>query len=484
MVLPPSDDEIVLQNEVVRVVVSRLSGKIVGWTELATGLPLLEEPIGIDIVGRDHKAETDLDHRPSPGGFIATVEENEALLYDPFAHGGLAVQILYRLLPEANAMEAEIAITNRTTNPISLRHIAWTGSSATFSSAAWTTDQEDRGVLLLNDLGARTTVSVRVRFSAFGDLPHTAPIRPTGALITEARPFIGTEAAFGLAESATIRVARPIRGARLFLETADGQTLEAPVDADPHRALVLPLGGLRPVGAILRSAEGVDLTARTVVESVGVISSRIPFQPWRELSEAQLGLVELDAAYRHPAALERARRATEAGEDAVAEEHLETALLYSGDDPLTWWAKAGAQRRHDPARDRDEWLNARYLRPLEPLVAAEALLAQEPASPDEEAQNPLLRLVSGREAIAAGCVAAYVEAGAFRDAIALGTRILAVQNWRRVRILMAGLYLTRTRMTMEAAEHWASAQRAETEDEIPGPVERELSEIAIARFGS
>ncbi|RYG41464.1 hypothetical protein EON79_20730, partial [bacterium] len=359
MLPPPSDDEIVLQNEVVRVVVSRLSGQVIDWTELATGLPLLGDPIGIGLVGRDHETGIDIDHRPSSGGFIATVEENEVLLYDPFGHGGLAVQILYRLVPEVNAMEAEIAITNRTTNPIPLRRIAWTGASATFSSAAWNGDGESGGLMFLNDLGARGTISVQVRFSAFGELPHDAPIRHSGNETLDLRPFIGAEAAFGLADVATIRVAGPLRGARLFLETEDGQTLEAPVEADPDRARVLPLGGIRPISAMLRSAEGVDLTARPSSGPVSVVFSRIPSQDWPELGEAQLALVELDAAYRHPAALERARRAAETGDDAAAEEHLETALLANGDDPLTWWAKAGVQRRHDPARDRNEWLNAR-----------------------------------------------------------------------------------------------------------------------------
>lgn len=458
MLPAPNDDEIVLENGVVRVAISRRDARIVNWTERATGLPLLSSPNGPELAGL----------APDPGGFLAMVDEGEALFYDPFGHGGIAVQVLYRLDPEANAIEAEIALTNRGSAPIPV-HVHWHGRAATFLPPTFVPSENGWDDVPFV-LAGRTSAAITTRFSAFGELPH-----------------VGSEVGLGWDSAAvTLRAARPIVGGRLFLRTASGETLEAPASVYPERALMLPLGGVRPVEGLLRGPDGADLVPIpspapvSLPASTPLTSSNLS---WSGLSDGQLGLAARDVGLRHLAAIERARRATESEEDSAAEEHLENALLHNADDPLTWWAKAGAQRRVDSQRDRNEWLNARYLRPLEPLVAAEALLAQEPVG--DEGENPLMKIVAGREAIAAGCVAAYAEAGAFRDAISLGGRILAVRDWRRVRLLLGGLYLSRTRMALQAAEHFTASSRAESEGAgEPGPIERELTAALETRFRS
>ncbi len=461
----PKDDEIlILENPVVRLELSRRNARVVAWTEKATGLPLLDAPVGLELE----------DFPPDPLGSLASVEEPEEgedappehLLYDPFGHGGVAVQILYHLDPEANALAAEIALTNRTLVPIPLR-LRWHGPAASFDPPTFA--RVEGGWADGFVLAGRTTATFAVRAAAFGaDLA-----RATGA-----------EAAVGWdPEVVTVRVARPHSDARLFLRTESGETLEAPAPVGPERALVLPLGGVRPVAAVLRSAEGIDLAAPPELSPPTEPSPPEPTVAWSDLTLADLARLARSPATRHLAALERARRAALEGDDGAADAALDDALLWNADDPLLWWTKAALQRRLDPSRDRAEWLNARFLRPLEPLVAAEALLAQEPEGP--EGDNPLMRLVAGREAVAAGCVAAYAEAGHVRDATALAARILAVRDWRRVRLLAAGLYLVHTRMAVQASEHRSAALRAERETDPPDTgVEATYRALLDARFGA
>ena len=56
---------------------------------------------------------------------------------------------------------------------------------------------------------------------------------------------------------------------------------------------------------------------------------------------------------------------------------FEQALLYNGEDHLTWWLKAVATRLSGEAVDEStDLLNAHYLAPLEPALRAEAFLSQ------------------------------------------------------------------------------------------------------------
>ncbi|MER3495524.1 MAG: hypothetical protein C4320_01075, partial [Armatimonadota bacterium] len=125
--------------------------------------------------------------------------------------------------------------------------------------------------------------------------------------------------------------------------------------------------------------------------------------------------------------------------------------------------------------ERAEWLNARFLRPLEPLVAAEAILSQEESPPD----NPLMAVVAGRESHATACVLAYEAAGLIGDATTLGHRILAAKGWPRIAGLLAGLYLETGRMDAEAARLWSQARSGNANE----PREQEMRARLTERFG-
>ena len=478
-----------LQNGVVALSVARQDGRIVSWTETATGASLAPTPIGLEIVSLS----------PGLGGYLALRDKDsgELLLYDPLSDGplisgpltndllgndqrgpgGVAVQMLYRLEPGSNLLTVEVALSNRTRDAIPLR-LRWHGQ-ATFDPPTFAPTFAQGGEAWEDalSLAGRTVVSFTVSAAAFG---------------SDASRASNSEAGIGWDDAAvTLRVARPLVAGRLFLGTGSGETLEAPVTLTPERALLLPLGGARPVAVVLRDESGHEILRNDASPPATVLPDQ-PDQPdrpglvgvaWANLDLSVLARLARDPAVRHLAALERARRAALAGEDAKAESALEDALLWNADDPLVWWAKAVVQRRIEPGRDRTEWLNARFLRPLEPLVAAEALLNQEPE--ESEAGNPLMGLVAAREVSAAMCVAAYIEAGYVREAIALAERILAVRDWRRVRLLAAGLYLVHSRMELQAAEHYAAAARAESESESLEPgIEAELLRSVRARFAT
>lgn len=452
----PASETLLLQNGVVAVTLLRADGRVASWSESATGTELLSAPVGLELVGL----------APDPGGFLAMRDEEagELLLDDPFGHDGVGVQTLYRLEPGANALAVRVSLLNRTRESVALR-LRWHGEAAVFDPPTFVRRDgfwEDGLVL-----AGRTVVSLDVLCAAFGPDLSVSP-----------------EAGIGWDEAAvTLRVARALEGAQLFLATDGGETLEAPVSVKPESALVLPLGGVRPVAAVLRDAGGREILRTDATPSVTELPVFVAGESiaWESLEDSALARLGRDPAKRPLAAIERARRAALAGEDAPADSALEDALLWNADDPLTWWAKAVVQRRLAPARDRAEWLNARFLRPLEPLVAAEALLNQEPEGPEEG--NPLMGLVAGREASAAMCVAAYAEAGYVREATSLAARVLAVRDWRRVRMLAAGLYLAHTRMTVQAAEHFAAAARAESEGEPPARgIEAELGRSVRERF--
>ncbi|MER3496524.1 MAG: hypothetical protein C4320_06965, partial [Armatimonadota bacterium] len=181
--------DIVLRNSVGEVGISRADAQIVSWTERATGLELLRAPIGLRFEYLS----------PDPGGFLATVEETDdghkALLYDPFGHADLSVQIRYRLPEGVMALHVEMAITNRG-HAAHREDLRWSGSTQRLIGD----EVGINGPVIWN---GRQSVELAFRASPY--------------------PSFGGEIGWE-GDALTVRVVEPVVGARLFLGTASGET--------------------------------------------------------------------------------------------------------------------------------------------------------------------------------------------------------------------------------------------------------------------
>jgi Domain of unknown function (DUF5107) len=226
---------------------------------------------------------------------------------------------------------------------------------------------------------------------------------------------------------------------RLVILTADGQTLESPVDLYPEHALEIPLGELVAAGAALIGPDG----------GVLIGSRQKPEEPRFD---------PFDAGTRHAAHAFDAVSALQANQFEKAAEQFERSLLYNADDPLAWWGQAFALRLVNPEGAQDGNLaNAHYLAPLEPVLRAEAILTQDAA--DSTGPNPLLAplAVTPEAFVVVACQ--LLETGQLTEASRWISESLLHADLPMLHYLLADIYLSSTRLVVEAAQHIAQAGR-------------------------
>ena len=176
------------------------------------------------------------------------------------------------------------------------------------------------------------------------------------------------------------------------------------LDLDPNR---------KPERLVLRTKTGEDLLlwppapfqASSGYESVATAGERVPTSPqdWRRATRV--------VDHRAAAHVALAREHIAAGEFSRAEERLEEALLFNGDDPLAWWLKGAIRRHLGSLEEGPELPNAHYLAPMEPVLRAEALFTQ----PEGESSEPnaLILPLADHPDLLAECALRLLEAGLF-----------------------------------------------------------------------
>ncbi len=475
----------ILENAYLRVsILPGLGGRIVSIFDKRTGTEILDAgPLVPRPGGRRGARLTagiqlllDVDDRPNDLGPVdyQIEEPPEAIWIAESAGGtGLSFHLRIELPPERAELRLEARVLNRTRRPLPYNGaLAFDLGDAAFDGRVAYVASRRAGLRVASEalergafaegrlvwsrfskaglLGARQTdawQAVLTPFSGFDGLPHVAD----------------DVAAFHDAVRVQAQATEPVSGARLLLGLADGQTLEAPADLYPEHVLEIPLDGLAsaPV-ALAIQAEGRDLLraqahAAEELPSGEAAPVGLDDPSVGTLDEAALLRLAFSPAHRSLAHLERGHRALARGDHEEADLHLENALLYNGDDPLNWWAKAMARRHSATDEEGPELPNAHYLAPLEPALRAEAFLAQSPAQGKEP--NPLVAPLAEKPESLIEVAALLLEIGVYAQASRWIDEALRHRDLAMLRYLAAWALLVGSRMEAEAAFQIAAAAR-------------------------
>jgi hypothetical protein len=474
---------VVLENEFLRATIAPdLGGRVVSLLdrrferELLPGDALVPTPGGPRGVELRHGVEIALDGRSRPNSMGRVSfeldepgdEEDAAGVWcaETSLHGGLSVHWHFSLAPGEFALRIEVRVANR-----SYEARRYNGGLLIHGT----------DLALLPD--SRFAFAHHCRFAGEATLgARQADVwRACLVPIEGGATHVASTVALRLApEGVRVQSVRPMPGGKLVLRTEDGRSLEAPADLDPERPLEIPLDGLKPSALALLDGDRREVL-RTDVSPP--IAAAVP-NPGLSASVLENAKGELESllahtALRGPAASGLSRQALRRGDFAEAGRLAEDALLYNGDDPLTWWQLAIAKRL---AGDEDPTplMNAHYLAPLEPLLRAEAFLAQGPAQGKEP--NPLVTPLAHIPEDLVEVAAVLVDHGLADEAARWIDEALRHVDLAMLRYLMAFLLLRETRMEAEAANHVAAARRAQLPPMPWRPIEHEAIRALAERF--
>lgn len=269
---------------------------------------------------------------------------------------------------------------------------------------------------------------------------------------------IDVHASCHLGKSVQIAANASMLNHRLLVQNTAGETFEMPINLYPEKLFEADLTGI----------PGTVLVAQLKDESNHILSTipnHLPdpvhvqqtqpfeFEISSSLSEPQLLSQLSNPLLRLPSLIELAAHYTESGDYQAADRCYEQALLYNGDDPLLWWAKAANKRLGGidaDAPEKLELLNAHFLSPLEPCLRGEAFLSM-PQTHGKEKSPVLVPLSEVPEQfieVACRLIEAkmYVDAGRFLD------EALRHHSFAMLHYLAAALYLDKSSMKIEAAD--------------------------------
>lgn len=265
-----------------------------------------------------------------------------------------------------------------------------------------------------------------------------------------------------------IHASRPLLGHKLILQTEQGP-FEAMVDLRPEIPYVVAFDRLPspPIAAALLDPDRQELLrfekdaapapqfARFWSETAKVLSS-VPklfaSDTDEVLRSATNSVLTRSTAY----VLLGAKRLGEELPEA-ADEALGDALLFNGDDPLAWWAKAAAKRIAGEQGEIPELLNAHYLAPLEPALRTESLFAQD--APASQGPNPILNPLAdaAEEFTEVACLLLFH--GRRAEAARFIEEALRHSDQPMLRYLLAGILSSEPQMAVEASQHVVAASK-------------------------
>jgi tetratricopeptide (TPR) repeat protein len=255
-----------------------------------------------------------------------------------------------------------------------------------------------------------------------------------------------------------VQGAEPLLKHKVVILSADGETLEAPVQIHPEKALEMELPAEPRAVALMDDAKNVVLqwdAARPPVVPKGWSPPAVRRFPVEDLDTEA---ATFQVSSRHIAHARHGARALAAQDYDEAEYRFEQALLYNGEDHLTWWLKAAARRlRGERDDEQAELLNAHYLAPLEPALRAESFLSQ-PQSMERE-PSPILKPLDEFPEAFVEVAALLLEAGLFEQAGRWIDESLRHADLPILRYLLAYAHLKASGLDMEAAEQLSAAAR-------------------------
>ncbi|MEZ0327003.1 MAG: DUF5107 domain-containing protein [Fimbriimonas sp.] len=271
-----------------------------------------------------------------------------------------------------------------------------------------------------------------------------------------------------MGDDLSIQVNRPIPSAKVLLLTSGDETLEARFDLYPEHPTQVPLNGIVPKAVVVQGIEGTELIRWPALPPAAA--------PPPDYCEPLLDRFVLGG--RHLAHTLKGIEALGAKDFEQADEEFEQALLYNGDDPLLWWAKAIAQRKMASEGDQVELPNAHFLAPLEPALRAEAFLSQ--SSQQGKDANPLVKTLSPEDLVEIACL--LLEHLLPDEATRWIDEALRHQDLAMLHYLQADALLQGTRMETEAAHHVVQGAKAQLPPNPWRSVELEALERLAKRF--
>lgn len=303
---------------------------------------------------------------------------------------------------------------------------------------------------------------------------------------------------------------RPEQGAKVYVKTAQGETLASVIDFDPAKPVRVNL----PAQAVLvRDAQGAELlewpqpappepsALKPIGSSTMAALRSAQIEPTNSRESRYFDGIDKLAAGKDPTedlavaafvAQLRAPSQTALGcwhlqnsDWQAAAKCFDTALQYNPDDHLAWWQKALAMRMAGE-RGEDELPNAHYLAPLEPALRAEAFLSQ-PHDGNPDPSPIVAPLADDVEALVeVACL--LIEARLFEQAARWIDEALRHRQDARLYHLLAYCHLEGSKLTLEAAQMVKKARQHEQPWSKPWqPVElralRRLCEVFSGDIG-
>ncbi len=349
---------------------------------------------------------------------------------------GLSWHLRISVPPDRAEIHVLARVLNRTDSGLSYN------AGLTLDQSSWGAESP-RGEVVF----ARDSV-----LSRFADVAVLGP-RQVDSWSVKLAPVSGLSGSTSLAgalevgSNLRIQVTRPFPGAKVLLLTATDETLEAPLDLYPELIKEVPFNGPSPKAVVVRDSAGVEVLRWP---SVALGAKAVP--PYAELEVSAFSM-----GTRHLAFASHAIEALAAKDFATADAEFEQALLYNGDDPLLWWAKAVTQRKLGVETELVELPNAHYLAPLEPALRAEAFLSQ--SSHQGREGNPLVKSLSPEDLIEVACL--LLEHRLPDEATRWINEALRHHDLAMLHYLQADMLMEGTRMATEAAQHVMLGGRAQ-----------------------
>ena len=310
-------------------------------------------------------------------------------------------------------------------------------------------------------LAARQSDTFRVGFVPYSGVQHPTILNEVGvgSFTTERLEFNSSQ---------------PLLKHRLFIQNSEGQSFDTELDVYPEAAIHLPLDsipGKARQGAI-RTPSKTDLIRFSVtpatVPPVTLDNNVLQTPHGFGISDDQatdrpfLVRATRNSSLRHTAYVKLASLEAHKANYSGAAAFLEDALLFNGDDPLAWWAKAVMIRLgalNDEDQERTELLNAHFLSPLEPALRAEAFLSQ--AHEHGKDPSPLLGALEDNPENFIEVACLLIDLGLYGEATRWIDEAVRHKDLAMLRYLQASLFLQGSRMEAEASEQVAMGHRAQ-----------------------
>ena len=352
-----------------------------GATEAGPRGVTLDSGLQIQILG---------ERRNSLGPVEYAIEElehsdPEIRFFELCSGTGLSFEARWILPSNSSQLHLQVKLYNRTLDCQEASLNLLSGKSCYFSNGILHRASPTRGLVERSS----SDLSVPFDLAPRQSVTWNATLYPFKGLVD---PSVWSESGWCAIADDLITLYSTEPGQATILLDATGQTLEAKTALQSRDAQNVPLGGIKASAVRIHLPNGEELSwpgTNLIHKEAFRWQSSV-----RDAYESALRALRhgsdspfatTDPSCRHAAAILSAIAAIRAQDWSSAYDDLETALLYNGDDPLTWWLKAAINRLGEADAETDDLLNAHFLSPLEPVLRAESFLASNLATKDPSA---------------------------------------------------------------------------------------------------